>query len=250
MLKEAIDRIADLAVDAEAHETIDIAGQPHIIHKGEVKALRIPLAEPLKIRTLRGLVDYIKENRDGLALADLTVIVDSPAQVRLIGKARADGRRACHVVATEPDASAKFDGFVNRYMSVEDFVVGAQRHFRTGLGDLAQLLATIGNISQGDVRQVEDDGVTQNVTVKAGITKVGSAPLPSPTMLCPRRSFPEVELALVPFVVRVRKTNELPQVALFECDGDSWKIDAAAKIAEYVEAFHGTDGDRPFGVLA
>lgn len=253
MLKEAIQQIEQLAVTAEGVEKIDVEGLPHIIYKGEVKPLRLPLAKELTVRTLGGLVDYLKANRDDLDLSDLVVTVDNPGHVSVRGPALKDGRRALHLVAQEPDASAKFDSFVNRYMNVEDFIVGAQRHFRTGFGDLTALLAVVGNISQADVRQVEDDGVTQNVTTRAGITKVGSVPLPSPTMLCPRRSFAEVELALVPFIVRVRKAEPLPQIALFEADGDTWKIDAADKVRAFIVGEeYGEDATIPvpFGVLA
>lgn len=253
MLKEAIAHIQQLAVAAHGVEKLDIEGLPHVIYQGDVKALRLALADPLKVRTLQGLVDYLSTNRDNLDVATLTVTVDNPGHVSVRGAALKDGRRALHLVAIEPDASKAFDSFVNRYMPIEDFIIGAQRHFRSGFGDLATVLSIVGNVTQNDVRQVEDDGITQTVTTKAGITKVGNVTLPSPTLLCPRRSFPEVELACVPFIVRMKKADRdgaLPSVALFEADGDTWKIDAAAKVEAFITAFFGTEDERVFGVLA
>ena len=224
-------------------DQLEIEEVPHAVIGGRLVPLTISGPTALHTRTLESVADYIKENRDSLEVEALTVHIVDPGRVDIIGCLRSDNTRHCYLRATEPDASSKFGEFVNRYWDIESFIIGMQRHFRTGFGDLANVLAVVGNITQGDVRQVEDDGITQSVVLRAGVTKVGMANLPSPVMLVPKRSFPEVELSAVPFVVRVRATDKLPQVALYECDGDSWKVDAAAKMVE----FFGTrlDKDSP-----
>lgn len=245
MIKEAIDKIQSLAERAAGiSDNVDIEGVPHVVIGGRLLPLTLSGPGALGTRTLQSVVDYIKQNRDRLEVSDLTVHIVSPGRVEVIDRLRVDHSRHTYLIATEPDASSEFGKFVNRYMGIEAFIIGMQRHFRTGFGDLANILAVVGNISQGDVRQVEDDGITQSVTVKAGVARVGLATLPSPVMLVPKRSFPEVELSAVPFVVRVRATDKLPEVALYECDGDSWKVDAADKIVEFfADAFGEKDGE-------
>lgn len=250
---EAITALAALAVDAEDYAVHDLDGIPHLIHKGVAKPLLNRLPDQLTVRTLSGVVDYLSANRDDLVLDDLTVIVTGPGGVQVVGCARTDGRRAVHLDAFEPDVAKSFREFLGRWMSVEDFVIGAQQRFRPGFGDLATMLQVVGNISQNDVRTVADDGVSQEVTAKQGVIKVQTVPLPSPCVLVPRRSFPEVELSGVPFVLRVRKGAVLPEVALFEADGGAWMVDATAKIATFIEASWAAKnkGDSvPFGVLA
>lgn len=245
MLQEAIASIKALAERAAGiTDQLEVEGVPHVVIGGRLLPLTLSGPGALGTRTLQSVVDYIKQNRDRLEVSDLTVHIVSPGRVEVIDRLRVDHSRHTYLVATEPDASSEFGKFVNRYMNIESFIIGMQRHFRTGFGDLANILAVVGNITQGDVRQVEDDGVTQSVTMRAGITKVGITALPSPVMLVPKRSFPEVELSAVPFVVRVRATDKLPEVSLHECDGDSWKVDAADKIVEFfADAFGEKDGE-------
>jgi hypothetical protein len=252
MLQEAIAKIQQLAERAVGiTDQLDIEEVPHAVIGGRLIPLTINEPTALHTRTLSSVVDYIKENRDQLEVKDLTVHIVSPGRVEVIDRLRVDRTRHTYLVATEPDASAKFGEFVNRYMNIEQFIIGMQRHFRAGFGDLANVLAVVGNITQGDVRQVEDDGITQSVTMRAGITKVGLATLPSPVLLVPKRSFSEVELSAVPFVVRVRSTDKLPEVALYECDGDSWKVDAAEKCAEFLQrTFDPSLRSIPFAVIA
>lgn len=255
---DSIAAIAKLATDAERVEHTDIDGVPHIIHKGRTWPILNDLPKALTLRTLSGVVDYLTENRDCLDIEDLTVVINGPGDMQLVGQARADGRRQVHIIAQEPHVSETFSLFVNRFMSVEEFVVGCQQRFRPGFGDFAAVLSVVGNITQNEVRQVEDDGISQAVTAKAGITKVGIVAVPSPCFLVPRRSFPEIELSNVPFILRIKKGAELPLVGLFEADGAAWMVDATSKIAEFIcrdwrtknKDEQGKAIEAPFGVLA
>lgn len=230
---EVIDALQHMAVNAEAADLHEQDGITHLIYKGTAKPLLTPLPAALEVSTLNAVVDYIEGNRDGLDIGDLTVVIDAFA-VKVLGAVRADGRRVCHLVANEPKTSRDYSSFFGRYMSIEDFLVGAQQRFRAG-GQADEMLRLVGNISQSDVRHVADDGVSQEVSVKQGVVKVAMAALPNPVLLIPRRSFPEVALDPVPFVLRVRKTQTLPEVALFEADNGAWMVDAAAKVAAWIK---------------
>lgn len=254
MLAEGIKKIEDLAVAASKLQTHEEHGITYLVDgKGSATPLLQPLVKALEVRTLGAVVSYLEENRDELVLSDLTVVVAGPGRVVVVGKARHDGRRTVHLEALQPDVAVGFDAFVNRYQAIEDFVVGAQQRFRQGLADLPQLLAVVGNITQNDVRNVADDGVSQEVTAKVGIVKVGTTPLPNPCLLVPRRSFPEIILDAVPFVVRVKRGDSLPAVGLFEADGGAWTANATAKIASWIGdtwANRHEGDDAPFGILA
>lgn len=254
MLEEAIRKIQQLTIEGVTPHIIRFHEVDHLVQGTTALPMKRPIPSPLEVRTLQAVIDYLDDNRDGLTLETLTVIVGGPGCVEVVGPARVDGARVVHLRAKEPEVAGGFAQFINRFMSVEDFVIGAQQRFRPGMGDIAQLLAVVGNITQNDVRTVADDGVSQEVTARLGVVKVQQVALPSPCLLVPRRGFPEIELSAVPYVVRVRRGDVLPQVAIFEADGGAWMSDATGRTADWLTAawVKGHQGVLvpPFGVMA
>lgn len=237
MKAEAIAKIEALSISAHAPQAIGTEfkdGTQRYAIAGKVVEIRAPQPDPIIVRTLQGLVDYLATNRDDLDLDTLTVHVATHGTVDVISPTRADERRLHHLRASEPDVSLTFAQFVGRFMPLEDFVVGAQRHFRS-TATRAALLRSVGTITSTSDAKVEDDGVTQQVSKRVGIERQARESLPNPIHLVPRRSFAEIELAEVPFVLRVRDQGGVPHVALFECDGGAWMIDAAEKISAFIE---------------
>jgi hypothetical protein len=92
--------------------------------------------------------------------------------------------------------------------------------------DTAKILKVVGNIKEETVRNIGDDGISQQVTAKAGIATVENVIVPNPVILAPYRSFIEVDQPESKFVFRMRSTGSEPQCALFEADGGAWKLDA------------------------
>jgi len=232
--EEAIDRIADLGA-AEAGPNIHQAhGVEFLITGGSASVIKRPRPEPVHITTLTGVIAYLKENKDDLELEGLTVKVRDAHHVDVIGSTDdVECTRSHHLTAAAPAGAVSFAStFLGRFMPVEDFVIGAQQRF-LDTEELRALLAVVGNAAQSDVRQVEDDGISQAITVKAGVIKVAAGKVPNPVRLIPRRSFPEIndQLAPVPFIVRVKAGGDLPHIALFECDGGAGEVDAIAMIA-------------------
>jgi len=99
----------------------------------------------------------------------------------------------------------------------------------------AQVLAIVGNLKEEQVRQSDDDGITQTVTGRAGIVLGKDVKIPNPVSLRPYRTFREVEQPESKFVLRLTqgKEGELP-CALFEADGGAWKLEAMLKIRTYL----------------
>ncbi|MED3469309.1 hypothetical protein P4485_32040, partial [Bacillus thuringiensis] len=88
----------------------------------------------------------------------------------------------------------------------------------------------IGNVVDEMVKGIEDDGVSQAVTVKTGTATRGQAKVPNPVELMPYRTFVEVEQPESRFVFRMR---EGARCGLFEADGGAWKLEAMNNIKEY-----------------
>jgi hypothetical protein len=95
----------------------------------------------------------------------------------------------------------------------------------------AKVLQLVGNLRKEQSMQTADDGVSQKVTVNAGVVKAADVIVRNPVPLTPFRTFREVEQPESPFVLRV---NEEARAALFTGDGSAWKLQAVARIGGYL----------------
>jgi hypothetical protein len=220
--------IADLAIAAEKTEILEILDR-----KYTVKALT-PVKDPepfaLEVGTLTAIKDYLTSNPDGLPMATTIVIVDNPDNVRVLScLTGVFEQRPCYLKAVRPRFSYKF----GEYQNVEQFIIFLQAQFV--LTDMiTTLLKIVGNITEGAVRTHLDDGVSQTVTAKAGITKVENIPVPSPVILAPFRTFIDVPQPESKFILRMRSGEQTPACALFEADGGAWQLEAVMNIKEWL----------------
>lgn len=193
-----------------------------------------PTAEALAVYSLGALRDYVVANRDGLKLEALVAHVVSPQIVRLAGPLQERARnREAYVIA---NAANLTDGFLGKFMAVEEFIVGLQTRFASSPDALA-VLKLLSTIKHEQVRTSQDDGVTQVVSAKVGVVMVQDTPVPNPVALVPFRTFREVDQPTSPFVLRVNSngTNALPTVGLFEADGGAWRLDAVARVRDWLK---------------
>jgi hypothetical protein len=192
-----------------------------------------PTAKTLLVSTLGAVRDYVQANRDGLDLTRLVVHVASPVQVHVLGPLDARARsRELFVGAVASDLA---DGFLGRYMDLEEFVVGLQVRFADA-DDRKRLLALLSNVKHETVKTALDDGVTQVVQARAGVALVSEVAVPNPVLLCGFRTFRDVAQPSALYVLRVQsgKVGGLPQVGLFEADGGAWRLSAMARIADWL----------------
>ena len=197
------------------------------------------------IYTLSGLVDYLKGDVDGHFTRhdQLLVVVTGVDRVEVWTPVHGEARaRTLLAVCTFERPRI----MLNDYMDQERFSVMVQTHFDDG-ENRANVLRIAGNIRvQGDV-ELADDGVTQKVTVKDGITLVNDMQIINPVLLAPHRIFPEIEQPSSPFILRVRKGASGAEIALFEADSAAWKVDAVRMIGLWLrETLH----DVPVSVIA
>lgn len=82
----------------------------------------------------------------------------------------------------------------------------------------------------------EDDGITQRVTAKSGISLSKTVKVPNPVRLMPYRTFTEVAQPESAFVFRMRKDGSSISAALFEADGNAWKNEAILNIKEFFKS--------------
>jgi nitrate reductase cytochrome c-type subunit len=219
MIKEAIQYLIGLGA-ANRHE---IGGQ--IFSDKPLHAIHAPVAEPLVVRNLSGLVEYVLKNYDNQP--PMLVHVASPMRVDVYSTYNRDMNRHHYVRAEAQLPEIPF----RRFIDVESFNILLQSCFVPN-DDRARLLAVVGNIQEENVVTVGDSGVAQQVTAKTGVATVGNVIVPNPVMLKPYRTFVEIEQPESLFVFRMQKG---PEAALFEADGGAWKLEAIIRIREYLD---------------
>lgn len=196
---------------------------------GSVKQFKptVVLADyPLHLNTLTGLLDYTKANLERKE-KQLILRIDSPTSVQLEGLLELDGSREklAKVSAITPEIT--FDHFLD----AERFIIALQAKFVKN-ADREILLQVMGNATEENVKQANDDGISQKVVVKTGVASKSEALVPNPVTLAPYRTFVEVQQPESMFIFRMK---EGPSGALFEADGGAWKNDAIQNIRDFLE---------------
>ncbi|KKO51982.1 hypothetical protein [Paenibacillus sp. DMB20] len=217
MIKEAIEKILSLA----AINTTTIGNQ--VYTNSELRRVSEAVTDTLKVRNLQGIVDYLKNNFD----EKLPVIVHviSPTQVHVVTEFNRDLSRSTLIEATALLPEINF----GRFHDVENFNILLQSCF-VDTEFKHRVLAIVGNVVDEKVVTVGDNGISQQVTAKAGIATVEPVVLPNPVWLKPYRTFVEIEQPESAFVFRMK---DGPSAALFEADGGAWKLDAIERIKLY-----------------
>lgn len=194
-----------------------------------------PKAEPIGLRTLSSLVDYIHSGFD--SRENVFVHVDSPTIIRVFSSLDMDREREYLVTVEAEVPYFKF----NQFMDHEEFCIALQSKFVNN-PDRALLLKFAGTVEAGSVAEYGDDGVTQKATVKTGIASKGDAIVPNPVTLAAYRTFNEVEQPETQYVFRMKQDGSGVRCALFEADGGAWRNEAMLNIKEYlVKEFEGVE---------
>lgn len=179
--------------------------------------------EAMNIRSLSGLVDYIKSNFDHER--KVMIHIESPTTVRLYDSLNGVNDRRNYITADAMLPTITFE----RHMDREEFNIMLQACFVNN-GHKESVLKFIGSIVEDNSVILDDDGISQKVTARTGIASLGLSEVPNPVGLKPFRTFVEVGQPESEFVLRLREGGK---VGLFEADGGAWELNAMQNIREY-----------------
>lgn len=227
--KDAIRYINDL-VDAHEHTVNGKVYTDKPLH-----LVAPPKAETTIVTALSSLVKIVKAEADKYTIPMFIHVINA-THVEAFGSLDIDFR------TREVPFSAKADlpdiAF-NRFLDVESALIQLKSKFLP-TADRDTLISLLGNIAEDNSRKTGDDGFSQTVTVRKGISVKENATIPTTVHLAPFRTFLEVEQPASDFTVRI---HDGPSVALYEADGGAWQQEARSNITELLEAdFKGTDG--------
>lgn len=183
-------------------------------------------AKTLHVRSLSGLVDYLKSEFDSKN-DKLMVHVVSQTEVIAFTRFNRDFNRNEFIKASAMLPSFNFDSWYD----AESFNIKLQSAFVKN-DDRDIMLKVVGNIKEEAVNTVGDDGVSQAVVAKTGVATVANVIVPNPVILKPFRTFVEVDQPESEFIFRMQSG---PRCALFEADGGAWKLAAMQNIKNYLK---------------
>ena len=225
MIREAIEKIVEMVaptfkeINGDTYSSKDMKLIERDNRPGEIG-----------VNTLSGLVEYLTANVDKLEMSNLMIHVVDHKTVRVFDKFEANGKRNTFIRA-QVDSGLKEFRF-GEYMDQESFCIALATLF-VQVENIDSLITMAGNIKNEAVTTATDDGISQNVTVKGGVSVVSKLKVPNPHHLSPYRTFREVFQPESPFVFRVNKGEEI-SCALFEADGGQWRLEAIDNIKEYL----------------
>ena len=93
------------------------------------------------------------------------------------------------------------------------------------------LLDLLSRMSKDSGVTTKDNGVSQTVEVKAGVSLKQNVEINPRAKLQPFRTFLEVEQPESEYLLRVDETG---RIGLFEADGGVWKLEAKQNVKEYL----------------
>lgn len=219
MIKEALQYVVDsINTRVESIGERKFSTQPlHLIKEATPTSI--------EVRSLSGLVQYVKSNFDGDG--KLMIHVESPTEVKAFSTFNRDFNRNFVIEAKAMIPRFRFDNWYD----TEEINIKLQSCFvQNEHRDI--MLKIVGNIQEENVSSIGDDGVSQAVVAKTGVASVSKVKVPNPVSLAPYRTFVEVDQPESDFVFRMRKG---PSCALFEADGGAWELQAMRNIKSYLE---------------
>lgn len=233
--KEAIEKIEQLVKGSYAVQVDD-----KIYSAQDLKpVLYEPKAAAIDVSTLTGFVGFIERNIDDLDFENYyTAVVDDPERVMLCSALSGEKR------SREVLVNARLDKYMQafpfgQFMSQEEFIIKLHSLFEKKEGDDFDYVALmVSKIVQADTADTDDDGITQHVTVKRGISGAlkEKGEIKPIVRLSPYRTFREIAQPESQFLLRIKTSdNGAVQAALFEADGGAWRNEARLRIAAYLK---------------
>jgi len=201
-----------------------------------VRLNRVPkerIAEPLQVSTLSSLVQYITKFSEARKDVPYLVHVVDPTKVRFLSGLDGDRERETLIVANAETPRIPFGSFIDN----ETMLIAVQSMFIEDPDtDRAAVLKFAGTVTAGSVKEYGDDGVTQKATIRQGLASKAEAIVPSPCVLRPFRTFPEVEQPESQFIFRMKEGRDKEVLsAIYEADGGAWRNAARENIRAYLE---------------
>jgi hypothetical protein len=230
MTGDVVDKIKRLTEEGMVHE---VNGR-HFSPVSMEPVFFDPRPSPLTINTLSGLIDYIKSNVDDVTLHKCLIHVADYAKVELLSGLYGEMNARDTFVTVRLDDMERFP--FGQFIDPETFNIKLRSMFVEN-DDQERVLHYVSKIDLENSTVVQDDGVTQSVTLKKSAKGhlMDKTPEEAPAIVAlkPYRTFPDIEQPVSRFLFRIQSDGA--RCALFEADGGKWKDAARQSIKTFLE---------------
>lgn len=225
MLQKALSYLVGLK-DNKTYEVDGLIFSDNPLHLVEAPVYRRTALEfgslDAIVQMIRHEIDEYADDVDGVRLF---VEVESYKSVRVFTRCDGEEKRVVPYRSVCRDAD-----FSEGWRDQQKAIIELRSRFLP-TKDTEYLINLISRISNDQGVKSEDNGVTQTVTVKKGISLAESEAVKQRVSLRPFRTFREVSQPESEFILRL---DENGRIGLFEADGGIWKMEAKDNIANYL----------------
>lgn len=214
---------AEYVVKLSENKTYEIGGETYSDKPLHRIAPYVPRPEVLSVSGLDSIVKLVRVEM-GRFDSPLFINVSSPRDVSVLTTLDADMKRDVlfHAVCDVP-------GFHEGFMDYDKAIIAIRSKF-IPRDDVAYLLDLLSRINKENGVTSMDNGVSQSVEARTGISLKQMVNVRPRVKLAPYRTFLEVDQPVSEFLLRL---DEDGQVGLFEADGGMWKMEAKKNIHAY-----------------
>jgi len=211
---------------------VDVAGQKYsaVDLKQVMDNRRIA---HVNLNTLTGFVDFIMSKSEDTS--NCLIFIEDYNQVCLITPIDDATKRRDYYIVAKLRKENEFN--FGNYMDHEEFIIKVKSLIKDSY-QRDQLMAFVSSLTINNSIDTKDDGVTQQVAIKRGMSGAlkDKGEAPSIISLAPFRTFREIDQPESDFLFRMKAFDQkIPVCALFEADGGEWKNKAIAEIKKFLE---------------
>ncbi len=234
MLKEAIEKIREMALDGAEINTIEIDDKVYARNKeGNLAVLCVRdekpvIPEAIRVSSLEGFVCWVKQECADDEYAKLFVEAADYNYVQCRSERGGVEAGKTHLLI---DLRGANNTFAEGFRSYETAMIELRSKYQH-TEDIDYLLKLLGSMTLENSVKSDDNGLNQQVTVRKGIALTENVPVKSIVRLKPYRTFFEIEQPESEFLLRI---GDGGKVGLFEADGGMWKMTARYSIKAYLQ---------------
>ena len=232
MHDEAVRAVEELTIKSmELKQVKDDQYSPVTLHR----VYSDPRPEAVGIKSLTGIMDFLESNVDKMDMSRLMLHIVDHTKVKIITDVCGESNKRNTVLVANLDGLDSFP--FERFLEQETFIIKLRSMFGT-TEDLESIIRYTSKIDDESAIRTEDNGITQNINMKKGLSGVKTErdTVPSLVTLRPYRTFPEAEQPKSEFLFRMKNIEGVVTCALFDADGGAWRNQARLNIAAFFTA--------------
>lgn len=221
MLKE----FAQYLVSLKDNKTYEINGETYSDSALHRIAPYVPRPDKLNVTGLDSIVKLVKAEMKKVTLP-VFIRVDNPTSVTVLSALDKDMNRDVLF-----HAECDVPGFREGFREYDKAIIEIRSKFAPD-GDVDYILDLLSRINKENGVSTSDNGVSQTVEARTGVSLKQMVNVRPRVTLSPYRTFLEVEQPASEFLLRL---NDDGDVGLFEADGGMWKLEAKKYILAYFD---------------